>query len=166
ARNEYFFIAEADLDIFPDGKGLTPVNMKVLHQEEETPSGKKSNLMDKILEPIKVIVTESDHGPETEEDNETEAVPETDGKPEDKEQIKDESEGPEEAEEEMQGKLKNESVERKGPNTVGIIFIILGCILFLAIVAYGILYVCRDQAWVDKILYNSEERELLKYLTK
>ena len=49
AQNEYFFIADPGLDIFPDGRGLVPVNMKILRQEEvsmpsdaETPSDRKS----------------------------------------------------------------------------------------------------------------------------
>ena len=58
-----------------------------------------------------------------------------------------------------------ESESRKGISAAGIVLIVLGCIVLLAVAAFAVLYACRNQAWVDSLLYSKEDLEFLKHLT-
>ena len=42
--------------------------------------------------------------------------------------------------------------------------IILAGVALLLLAVYIVFYVCRDQEWVNRLLYSPEERELLRYL--
>lgn len=234
ALNEYFFISDPGLDIFPDGRGLVPINMKVLHPEEAAEpvppvvaEPMRPAAVEPVLEPEPAVsepepaVSEPDPVAEEPAAEESAAEPETVPEPAtetpESEGAKDVEEKPgveetveEEAveEEAVEEKTVEEESVEEGPadkkpepkrepviqkivepilekvqeessvevdveedneqihrlSKVEVAFVVIGCAVMLLLVVYLVLYLCRDQAWVNSMLYSPEERELLKYI--
>jgi hypothetical protein len=192
ALNDYFFISEPDLDIYPDGRGLVPVNMKVLHQEEpeaepaakpepqSVPEPEAAPELGAVPEPEEVPEPEAVLEPEVEP--ETEATPEPEAQPDEEPQLeplvaeplKETGLSEEESAEEPAAKLEEPALalsevdvdkeEYHHLTKLEVTLIILAGVALLLLAVYIVFYVCRDQEWVNRLLYSPEERELLRYL--
>ena len=160
-ENNFFFVADEDLDIYPAGFGLQPISLKT---HEETPEETEAAVagLANILEadaPVDVapeVVQDFEPEPEPE----PEPVPEPEPEPEPAPVIPSEAEESPEPEE-MPDQVGHDEVEEvKKSNWLKItLWIILGIIVLavLALVIVG--RVCPQ--WLDQFLYTPEELEIL-----
>lgn len=187
SRNEYFFVADEDLDIYPDGIGLTPVSVKApdpefvpvappeTEKESDTETKQESDtetLTEQELksepqtesEPFEVAVID----PEMIEDNEfveepeaeKESEPETEPVPEpDAEPASETLSDPKFGHEQDSSDLVFEPSKKR----VGLWVIVT--IIALVIVVALLIFYFRDSEWLspilDKLLYTKEELRIL-----
>lgn len=148
--NEYFFIADEDIDIYPDGLGLEPIRMKVLKREESISDDKTKNIEEspkvgKIEEsPAEKVVEEL---PQNQEEKQ-EKQPEEQSVEEKKEQI---------FEEKVTKEIKIEKKRAKFPLWLGLLLIVIS----ILVIFFFIMYICSDAEWVWKLLYNDEQLRIL-----
>ena len=152
-ENNFFFVADEDLDIYPAGFGLQPISLKT---HEETPEETEAAVADlaNILEsdppvdvaPEMVQVFE----PAPEKEPESEEMPDQVGHDEPAAVI------PSEA-----GESPETEVEPvKKPNWLRVtLWVILG-IIVIAVLALGIVGRVNPQ-WLDQFLYSPEELDIL-----
>lgn len=187
SRNEYFFVADEDLDIYPDGIGLTPVSVKApdpefvpvappeTEKESDTETKQESDtetLTEQELksepqtesEPFEVAVID----PEMIEDNEfveepeaeKESEPETEPVPEpDAEPASETLSDPKFGHEQDSSDLVFEPSKKR----VGLWVIVT--IIALVIVVALLIFYFGDSEWLspilDKLLYTKEELRIL-----
>ncbi len=165
ASNEYFLIADRDLDIYPDGYGLGPINMKVIRKDEpEDPAPEAASASEAPEAPIPAVTLELDEEPvpqpvpepQSEPAPEADPAPESDSAPE-----PDSASAPEPESELPEDALPYDTLEedeRRGSHTA--LWITLA--VALAAVAFcAAVYIFRDAPWVWRLLYSAEELELL-----
>ena len=166
-ENNFFFVADEDLDIYPAGFGLQPISLKT---HEETPEETEAAVagLANILEadaPVDVapdVIQDFEPEPEPEEiaDQVGNDEPEPEPEPEPVPVIPSEAEESPEPEE-MPDQVGHDEVEEvKKSNWLKItLWIILGIIVLavLALVIVG--RVCPQ--WLDQFLYTPEELEIL-----
>jgi nucleoid DNA-binding protein len=181
-ENHFFFVADEDLDIYPEGLGLVPISLKTHVETPEEVATAVAGLAELIAEPEPA--PEQTPAPEpTPEPVEDKPVPEDsfaslgmtlDGHPE---EVKDRGRdlpGPEpvpEPEPEPAPEPKPESVlvpkphksrkPRKSRRWVRILLIVLGILLVLLLAFVVIGRLVPD--WLDPLLYSREELEILRY---
>lgn len=158
--NEYFFIADEDIDLYPDGLGLEPIRMKVLKREESISDDKPKNIeespkVEKIEEsPAEKVVEEL---PQSQEETPKEEIikeekqekqPEEQSVEEKKEQI---------YEEKVAKEIKIEKKRAKFPLWLGLLLIVIA----ILVIFFFIMYICSDAEWVWKLLYNDEQLRIL-----
>ena len=158
--NDYFFIPDDNLDIYPDGVGLEPLNMKVLKREEEVPQREE------------IVSQEREDAPQGEEkvSKEREEVPQGEEKvsqkkedaPQGEEKIAKVEEKATQSEEKItQDNTPQEkqilSKKRKFPIWIALLITILA----ILIIFFIIMYICSDADWVWKLLYNEEQLKIL-----
>lgn len=158
--NEYFFIADEDIDIYPDGLGLEPIRMKVLKREESISDDKPKNIEEspkvgKIEEsPAEKVVEElpqnQEETPKEEiiKEEKQEKQPEGQSVEEKKEQI---------FEEKVAKEIKIEKKRAKFPLWLGLLLIVIA----ILVIFFFIMYICSDAEWVWKLLYNDEQLRIL-----
>lgn len=158
--NEYFFIADEDIDIYPDGLGLEPIRMKVLKREESISDDKPKNIEEspkvgKIEEsPAEKVVEElpqnQEETPKEEiiKEEKQEKQPEEQSVEEKKEQI---------FEEKVAKEIKIEKKRAKFPLWLGLLLIVIA----ILVIFFFIMYICSDAEWVWKLLYNDEQLRIL-----
>lgn len=158
--NEYFFIADEDIDIYPDGLGLEPIRMKVLKREESISNDKPKNIeespkVEKIEEsPAEKVVEElpqnQEETPKEEiiKEEKQEKQPEEQSVEEKKEQI---------FEEKVAKEIKIEKKRAKFPLWLGLLLIVIA----ILVIFFFIMYICSDAEWVWKLLYNDEQLRIL-----
>ena len=157
ARNEFFFIPDDDLDIWPDGVGLLPISIKVSEkadmpaqaemEEVQAPVEEEVAPVEEIVEPVEL--------PEEPEQAEEPAPKEPEP-----------AELPEEPQQPEERKLyfgdQDERPERpEGPNWLRIVLIAILVLAVLFIVA-SYLFTDEMSPILDRLLYTKEELELWK----
>lgn len=150
-ENNFFFVADEDLDIYPAGFGLQPISLKT---HEETPEETEAAVagLANILEadaPVDVapdVVLDFEPEPEP--------VPEPEPEPEPVPVI------PSEAEESPEPEAVAEPEPVKKSNWLKItLWIILGIIVLAVLTLVIVGRVCPQ--WLDQFLYTPEELEIL-----
>lgn len=182
-ENNYFFVADEDMDIYPDGLGLEPVSLKAHSQPEQEMAGK--------MVPEKTRETVPEMSREMEQEKAREIVPEKAEPVEDSEVDAVESEEEDVPEVTGSGNEDEKSGDgisdvdarpdvdagrdedyvgeaggKKGPGKGARIALIVVCaVVALAVVALGVFillaHLCPD--FIDSILYTEEELEILRY---
>lgn len=184
-ENHFFFVADEDLDIYPEGLGLAPLSLKTHVESPEEVASAVAGLAELISEPIPVPDPEPTPVPEPEPTPvpDPEPTPEPDLVPDpDPEQKPDPAEKPEPdpepasapAQEHRPVKtvdLSRHTKHRKGhtyrkwkrstPLLVRILQILLIVVLLL-LLAF-ILIGRFAPTLLDPLLYNAEELEILRY---
>lgn len=166
-ENNFFFVADEDLDIYPAGFGLQPISLKT---HEETPEETEAAVagLANILEadsPVEVapdVVQDFEPAPEPE----PVPAPEPEPEPEPEPVVEPEPAAEPEPEpapepEEMPDQVGHDEVEpvKKSSWLKIALWIILG-IIVLAVLALAIVgRVCPQ--WLDQFLYTPEELEIL-----
>ena len=154
-ENHFFFVADEDLDIYPEGFGLEPVSLKT-HEETPEEVQEAVSTLAQMLEPEPVPEPESEPVPvipsEVEESPAPEPAPEPIPEPEPVPVI------PSEVEE-------SPAPEQK-PKRLPLFVRILIWILVAAVIACLALAVVGRVApdWLDYYLYSPEELEILHSL--
>ena len=158
-ENNFFFVADEDLDIYPAGFGLQPISLKT---HEETPEETEAAVagLANILEADTPVDVAPEVVQDFEPEPEPEPVPEPEPEPEPASVIPSEAEESPEPEE-MPDQVGHDEVEEvKKSNWLKItLWVILGIIVLavLALVIVG--RVCPQ--WLDQFLYTPEELEIL-----
>lgn len=150
-ENNFFFVADEDLDIYPAGFGLQPISLKT---HEETPEETEAAVagLANILEADAPV----DVAPDVVQDfePEPEPVPEPEPEPEPVPVI------PSEAEESPEPEAVAEPEPVKKSNWLKItLWIILGIIILTVLTLAIVGRVCPQ--WLDQFLYTPEELEIL-----
>lgn len=170
-ENNIFFVADEDLDIYPEGFGLEPISLKT-HQETQEEvnkavAGLKSLLVEEpveiiaesqpepIVEPEPVIEPEPVVEPEAVIEPEPIAtIPEIELAEDEPEQVQPEPSRPESPQD---PEPEQKSSGRKLRNAL----IIVVSLLVLSVAAYmAVGRLCPE--WIDSFLYTPEELELLR----
>lgn len=190
-ENNYFFVADEDMDIYPDGLGLEPVSLKAHSQPEQEMAGKMVPEMSKEMVPEKTRETVPEMSRETVPEMSREIVPEKAEPVEDSEVDAVESEEEDVPEVTGSGNEDEKSGDgisdvdagrdvdarrdegyveeaggKKGPGKgVRVALIVVCAVVALAVVALGVFillaHLCPD--FIDSILYTEEELEILRY---
>ena len=168
--NEYFFIADEDIDLYPDGLGLEPIRMKVLKREESISDDKPQNIEEspkvgKIEEsPAEKVVEELHQNQEEtpKEENIKEETPKEEIIKEEKQEKQPEEQSVEEKkeqifEEKVAKEIKIEKKRAKFPLWLGLLLIVIA----ILVIFFFIMYICSDAEWVWKLLYNDEQLRIL-----
>ena len=162
-ENNFFFVADEDLDIYPAGFGLQPISLKT---HEETPEETEAAVagLANILEadsPVEVapdVVQDFEPAPEPEPVPEPEPEPEPVVEPEPAAEPEPE---PAPEPEEMPDQVGHDEVEPvKKSNWLKIaLWVILGIIILTVLTLVILGRVCPQ--WLDQFLYTPEELEIL-----
>lgn len=177
-ENNVFFIADEDLDIYPEGFGLEPISLKT-HQEtaEEVSaavSGLKSIIAsDLVAEPIDEPIAESPDEPMAEPADEPIIEPAAESEPEVAEEPEFEFlvEPMPEVEHEVEPEpipepvvpapTTQEDAKPKGNKAGKILLIILAVIVLLTAAYMLVGRLCPE--WIDQFLYTPEELEIIRH---
>ena len=167
-ENNIFFIADEDLDIYPEGFGLEPISLKT-HQETREELSAAVVGLKTMLEPEPI----ADLEPEVEQEQVPESVVEPEpevieSEPEVELEVESEAEqevAESEPEPEPEDELLVEPVveirpeHRRRVNWAKILLIILA-VFVLVVIAYMVVgRLCPE--WIDQFLYSPEELEIL-----
>lgn len=181
-ENNVFFIADEDLDIYPEGFGLEPISLKT-HQEtaEEVSaavSGLKSIMTSEpVAEPVVEPAVEQISEPDTEPDTEPtvepavepteEPEPEVAAEPEFEFLVEPMPEVEHEVEPEpmpepvVPAPTPQEDAKPKGNKAGKILLIILAVIVLLTAAYMLVGRLCPE--WIDQFLYTPEELEIIRH---
>ncbi len=144
-ENNFFFVADEDLDIYPDGFGLEPISLKT---HEETPEEVTAAISDLkgLLEP--------EPEPQVEEPIAIEDL-----------QIETDEPAPAQATEPAQDlAVKEKSLKEKDSSPKALVWIIaILAILAFCLIVFAVLGRLAPD-FVDSLLYNSEDLELVRSL--
>ncbi len=160
-ENNYFFVADEDMDIYPDGLGLEPVSLKAHSQPEQEMAGKM--VPEKTRETVPEMAEPVEDSEVDAVESEEEDVPEVAGSGNEDEKsgdgISDVDARPDEG-------YVEEAGGKKGPGKGARVALIVVCtVVALAVVALGVFillaHLCPD--FIDSILYTEEELEILRY---
>ena len=147
-ENNFFFVADEDLDIYPSGYGLQPISLKTHEETPEEVAAAVSNLAD-ILEaepePEPVVLPEPEPAPVPEPVEEviSEPVPVI--------------EEPVVVEEPV---VEEPAVKKSAWKTIGRIALVLLILLVVAAVAVAVVGRLAPE-WLDRFLYTPEQLEIL-----
>ena len=175
-ENNFFFVADEDLDIYPDGFGLKPISLKT-HQEtpEETEAAVAE--LAQMLEPVPAPVSSEDtsfvakekaDAPQEVSPEEMEPVSAAPEVVTDIEEMPDQvghDEIPVEPEPEPEPVIPSEaegeaSVSQTKSKWLLITLIVILSIIILAALALAVIGRVNPQ-WLDQFLYSTEELEIL-----
>ena len=170
-ENHFFFVADEDLDIYPEGFGLAPVSLKTHEETPEEVATAVAGLAEMMTtEPVTDIEeVEVEPEPEVKPEVEVEPEPEPVAQPEPEPQPEPapaEEEEPElpvsEAFKETQ-RLEYEDRRRRQKflKALRIALIVLGALLALLLLYILIGRVAPN--WLDPLLYSKEELDILRY---
>ncbi len=148
-ENNVFFIADEDLDIYPEGFGLGPISLKTHQETPEEVTAAVSDLKtmldaepeaenDPVTEQVQAVVRdqepEADHVPDPDPEPEIEILVE----PVDEEPVN----------------------ERPADRKLGKVLLIILVVAVLLVVAYMLVgRLCPE--WIDRFLYTPEELKIL-----
>lgn len=149
-QNNFFFITDENLDIFPDGFGLPPVSLKN-HQES------RAEVQEKVEELVTLV-----EGPAPEEV--AEPVPEPEPAPVEEAQLLELAE-PAPAEPEPEPEPKPKRARKPAPRWLKTTLIILLILVSIAAVALATFVILAQAApdFIDSILYTREELRIINY---
>ena len=174
-ENNVFFIADEDLDIYPEGFGLGPISLKTHQETSEEVTAAVADLKTLLeADPVPDSDPVSDSSPLLDSDPKPEPDPEPDPdlkpepEPEPEQEVKVESVNDPKPEPEIE--ILVEPVDEvvvsvpvvekpSGKNWVKVLLVILA-VLTLLVVAYMLVgRLCPE--WIDRFLYTSEELKIL-----
>jgi hypothetical protein len=170
-ENNFFFVPDEDLDIYPNGYGLEPISLKTHQETEEEVSAAIAGLRSIIEEPVEepVVVPEPEPAvepepidislPDEEPIVEVALEPETPVEPAPEIPVVPVVEEPAPAEPEAPVK---EKAPRNPWMTLGLV---LGALL-LAVALFLLIFVILakvDPEFIDSLLYSPEELRILNY---
>jgi nucleoid DNA-binding protein len=177
-ENHIFFVADEDLDIYPEGLGLAPISLKTHVETPEEVASAVAGLAELMGEEIPDQV--GNDGGQQEipgqagNDAKEEEIPDQAGNDAKEEEIPGQA-GNDAKEEEIPGQAGNDekvgndepevieprSAAKKSRKWLWVMLIVLGVILVL--VAGYVLVGRLAPEWLDPLLYNEEELEILRY---
>ena len=173
ARNEFFFVPDEDLDIWPDGLGFEPISIKVSERVSEpepelNPEPEPAVEVETVAEEVPAAVPESELNPELELNPEPE--PELHDALEEPKEPK-ESKGPEETlpsgdfvfSRKQEWSARPEEYERmygRRMHPLWVVAMVVGVLLIL-FVAASYLFTEEMSPILDRLLYTKEELKLL-----
>lgn len=162
-ENNVFFIADEDLDIYPEGFGLEPISLKT-HQEtpEEVSAavaGLKTMLEPAVPEPV---VPEPEPEPEpipepVVPEPEPEVIPEQVPEPEVIPEPEPVAPAPEPTPEPIPA--EEPQSERSGIRWTRVILVILAVLVLLLVAYMAVGRLCPE--WIDQFLYTPEELDII-----
>lgn len=163
-ENNIFFIADEDLDIYPEGFGLEPISLKTHQETPEEVSAAVAGLKTMLEpvapavpepEPVPEVVTEPEPVPEVEP--EPEVAPEPAPEPEPEPEVVPE---PLPEPEFLVEPVENHRPRRKKSKNWAKVLLVIFAVLVLAVIAYmAVGRLCPE--WIDQFLYTPEELEIL-----
>ncbi len=174
-ENHFFFVADEELDIWPEGLGLAPISLKTHVETPEEVASAVAGLAELIIEPspepAPEPIPEPASEPAPEPALEPEPIPEPAPEPEpvpvvEPEPVTEPEPEPEPAPE-ATPEVRHEPVvtrvrERQSfPTFWKVLLIVLGALVVL--LAIYALVGRLAPGWVDKLLYSPEELEILRY---
>ena len=176
-ENHFFFVADEDLDIYPEGLGLAPLSLKTHVETPEEVATAVAGLAELIAEPEEEPVVEPEPEPVAEPEPEPvvepepvkEEIPDQVGNDEKEEEIPDQV-GNDEKVEEIPGQARNDEqkpepvVEPKvKPNLkwLKVLLIVLGVLAALLLI--GVIVSRIAPGVLDPLLYSKEELQVLRY---
>ncbi len=182
-ENHFFFVADEELDIWPEGLGLAPISLKTHVETPEEVASAVAGLAELIIEPSPepahepVAEPASEPALEPEPISEPEPVPVVEPEPVPEPAVEPEPEPVTEPEPELEPvsepdpeptpEVRHEPVvtrarERQSfPTFWKVLLIVLGALIVL--LAIYALVGRLAPGWVDKLLYSPEELEILRY---
>ena len=182
-ENHFFFVADEELDIWPEGLGLAPISLKTHVETPEEVASAVAGLAELIIEPSPepahepVAEPASEPALEPEPISEPEPVPVVEPEPVPEPAVEPEPEPVTEPEPELEPvsepapeatpEVRHEHVvtrarERESfPTFWKVLLIVLGALVVL--LAIYALVGRLAPGWVDKLLYSPEELEILRY---
>lgn len=142
ARNEFFFVPDDDLDIWPDGIGFEPIAIKMPKEEIPEQAG-HDDQAETIVETPEPVVEEASE----------------DEKPEQRSEI------PEQPQACLDAETQNrvEEARVKKPLHWGWIVLIVLAVLLVLFIAASYLFTEQMSPILDRLLYSKEELELLQW---
>lgn len=158
-ENNIFFVADEDLDIYPEGFGLEPISLKTHQETQEEVNKAVAGLKSLLVEEPVEIIAESQPEPVVEPEAVIEpepiaTIPEIDLAEDEPEQVQPEPSRPESPQD---PEPEQKSSGRKLRNAL----IIVVSLLVLSVAAYmAVGRLCPE--WIDSFLYTPEELELLR----
>lgn len=168
-ENNFFFVPDEDLDIYPNGYGLEPISLKTHQETEEEVSAAIAGLRSIIEEPEQEPVVVSEPEPVTEPEPAVEPEPIDISLP-DEETIVEVAPEPETPVEpvavEPEPAEPEAPVKEKAPRNPWITLgLVLGALL-LAVALFLLVFVILakvDPEFIDSLLYSPEELRILNY---
>ena len=170
-ENHFFFVADEELDIWPEGLGLAPISLKTHVETPEEVASAVAGLAELIIEPSPEPAPEPipEPAPAPEPALEPEPISEPAPEPEPVPVVEPEpvSEPEPEPAPEPTLEVRHEHVvtrarERESfPTFWKVLLIVLGALVVL--LAIYALVGRLAPGWVDKLLYSPEELEILRY---
>lgn len=154
-ENNFFFVADEDLDIYPSGYGLQPISLKTHEETPEEVAAAVSNLAD-ILEAEPEAQAEPEAPAEPEVPVEPEVQPEPEvpaAEPVAEPEAPAQEEAPVAEEEET-------PVKKSAWKTIGRIALILLILVVVAAIAVAVVGRLAPE-WLDRFLYTPEQLEIL-----
>lgn len=160
-ENNVFFIADEDLDIYPEGFGLGPISLKTHQETSEEVTAAVADLKT-LLEADPLL----DSDPKPEADPEPDPDPRPEPEPEQEVKVESVNDPKPEPEIEILVEPVDEVVvsvpvveKPSGKNWVKVLLVILA-VLTLLVVAYMLVgRLCPE--WIDRFLYTPEELKIL-----
>ena len=159
-ENHFFFVADEDLDIFPEGLGLAPLSLKTHVETPEEVATAVAGLAELIVEPE----AEPEPEPVVEPTPEPEPVVEPEPEPV-PEPVKEEIPGQAGNDEEKVGNdekvVGKDEVKKPSRKWLKVLLIVLG-----VLVALLLLFVVLERiapGFLDPLLYSKEELQILRY---
>ena len=177
-ENHFFFVADEDLDIFPEGLGLAPLSLKTHVETPEEVATAVAGLAEIIAEPeaeaeIPEQVRNDEPTPEPEPEKEPEPAPEPEPEPvvepvpEQKAEELPDQVGNDEKEE-IPGQARNDEetvgndkVKKPSRKWLKVLLIVLGVLLALLVVFVILSRIAPGL--LDPLLYSKEELQVLRY---
>ena len=179
-ENNFFFVPDEDLDIFPAGFGLEPVSLKTHQETKEEVSAALSNLKSIIEEPAEEKKPEVSYGMQpmdnndrtlddttsTEQDDEPIAKDTISNSEQNKEPLTKDTDCLSEQEESLEQPNTESAIDNIGHTKSDLWRTILKILLWSAItvaIAFIIFIIAAriDPTLTDQLLYNQEELEIL-----
>jgi nucleoid DNA-binding protein len=172
-ENNFFFVPDEDLDIYPNGYGLEPISLKTHQETEEEVSaaiaGLRSIIEEAVEEPVEEPVVVSEPEPVTEPEPAVEPEPIDISLPDEEPivEVAPEPETPVEPVVEEPAPAEPEApVKEKAPRNPWITLgLVLGALL-LAVALFLLIFVILakvDPEFIDSLLYSPEELRILNY---
>lgn len=151
-ENNLFFVADEDLDIYPEGFGLEPVSLKTHKESAEEVSAAVVGLKSMLLEPAPVPAPAVEPAPEPTPEPEPaiESEPEPEPVPE-LHSVRQEG-----------AHARNNKEDRPSGRIFLRILLVLSVVSVVVLVAYmAVGRLCPE--WIDGFLYTPEELEILNH---
>ena len=182
-ENNFFFIPDEDLDIYPAGFGLAPISLKTHEETEDEVSAAVAGIASVLEEPLQPQVPQQAQEPKAPLEPQLPQAPEISQEPQGAQETKEPKEAPKEHQKKsvavstpvMTSQEALEDIDKKELRQARkgwrrhrrlrlskIVLIVLGVLLLLLIIYAIIARV--NPAFVDRFLYSEEELEIIKMM--